>query len=262
EGAVVLGSLIGKKRLLFISPVIPKSTGGGSEMRADSHIKVLSEIFDITLAIVGDHAREAKVLAEDMKTACVSVVVTSRVSVINRLLRRPRGIRARVLFEALRPIPSSFAPYPPSLSELAKQLTGEHFDVVHCFRLYTGLLRLLRRHGIRYDQSILDFDDYQSQVEFRSATSFRTLIGNRLSAVAWLDAVNWWALEALLIPSFDDALVCSELDRQKLCHRFPSIRWHVVPNTAGEPSPFCPIRSGRFTFLFVGILTYIPNWDA
>src|SRR5215471_5700526 len=25
---------------------------------------------------------------------------------------------------------------------------------------------------------------------------------------------------------------------------------------------FVPIRSGRFTFLFVGILTYLPNWDA
>ena len=75
----------------MFSAVIPKSTGGGSEMRAASRIRVLSELFDITLAIVGDHGREVEVyrcLADDVKTACVSVVVVSRISVIDRRLRR------------------------------------------------------------------------------------------------------------------------------------------------------------------------------
>ena len=257
---VVFGSLMGKNRLLYISAVIPKSTGGGSEMRAASHIRVLSELFDITLAIVGDHGREVEVyrcLADDVKTACVSVVVVSRVSVIDRRLRRTQSFWARVLFEVLWPIG-----YQQSLAELGRRLVGERFDVVHCFRLYNGLLRLLRWHGIRFDRSILDLDDYESQVGFRSGTAFRTLIGNKLSAVARLSAVEWWVLEALLIPNFDDALVCSQLDRQKLRHRFPGIRWHVVPNTVPEPPQFHPIGSDQFTFLFVGVLEYLPNWDA
>ena len=79
---------------------------------------------------------------------------------------------------------------------------------------------MMRRHGIRFDRPILDLDDYQSQVQFRSAALFRTTIGNKFAASTWLSAIKWWLLEALLIPRFDDALVCSELYRQKLRHRF------------------------------------------
>jgi len=80
--------------------------------------------------------------------------------------------------------------------------------------------------------------------------------------VNWLKAVIWWVLESLLIPSFDDVVVCSEFDRQRLRRRFPGTRWHVVPNTVAEPPEFNPLGSDRFTFLFVGHLGYLPNWDA
>ena len=91
-----------------------------------------------------------------------------------------------MLFEALWPIG-----YQQSLAELGRRLVGERFDVVHRFRLYNGLLRLLRWHGTRFDRSILDLDDYESQVGIRSATAFRTLIGNKLSAVPWPGSALW-----------------------------------------------------------------------
>jgi polysaccharide biosynthesis protein PslH len=254
---------MGKKRLLYISARIPRSTSGGSEMRAASHIKALSELFDITLAIVGDDWREVEVhryLADDVKTACVSVVVISWTSVINRLRKQSQRFRARVLLRGAMFHTSVIRAL--SLAELGRHLAGEAFDVVHCFRLYTGILPLLRRHDVRFDRSILDLDDYQSQVQFRSAKAFRTTIGNKYSAATWLSAVKWWVLEALLIPSFDDALVCSQLDRQKLRRRFPGTQWHVVPNTVAEPPQFGPTGRDRFTFLFVGSMGYLPNWDA
>ena len=139
-------------------------------------------------------------------------------------------------------------------------MAGERFDVVHCFRLNTGFLRLLKRHGIIFGRSVLDFYSYELQAEFRSIKAFRTLIGTRLSAVSWLKAVIWWVLELLLISSFDDVIVCSEFDRQRLRPRFSGTRWHVVPNTVAEPLQFNPLRSDRFTFLFVGLLGYLPNW--
>jgi len=252
---------MGKKRLLYVSKDAPASTGGGTVMRAASHIKVLSELFDVTLAIVGNHRSEAEIhrCLGDVRKACVSVVVVSRTSAINRRLERTQRFRARALFEALWP---KFAPYRPALAELGRRLAGERFDVVHCFRLNTGLLRLLKRHGIIFDRSILDFDSYESQAEFRSIKTFRTLIGTRLSAVSWLKAVIWWVLESLLIPSFDDVLVCSEFDRQRLRRRFTRTRWHVVPNTVAEPPEFDAVGRDRFTFLFVGHLGYLPNWDA
>jgi glycosyltransferase involved in cell wall biosynthesis len=66
----------------------------------------------------------------------------------------------------------------------------------------------------------------------------------------------------LLIPSFDDGLVCSEFDRQRLRRRFPVVHWHVLPNTVAEPPEFHRAGADPFTFLFVGILNYLPNYDA
>ena len=230
-------------------------------MRAASHIKVLSELFDVTLAIVGNYRSEAEIhgYLGDVRRACVSVVVVGRTSAMNRRLQRRQSFGARALFQALWP---KFAPYRPAFAELGRRLAGERFDVVHCFRLKTGLLRSLKRHGIIFGRSVLDFDSYESQAEFRSIRAFRTLIGARLSAVSWLKAVTWWVLESLLIPSFDDVVICSEFDRQRLRRRFPGTRWHVVPNTVAEPPEFNAVGSGRFTFLFVGHLGYLPNWDA
>jgi len=141
-------------------------------------------------------------------------------------------------------------------------LAREQFDVVHCFRLNTGLLRLLKRHGIGFSRSVLDFDSYESQAEFRSIRLFRPLIGTELSVVSWLKAIKWWLLESLLISNFDDAIVCSEYDRRTLYRRFPRTRWHVVPNIVPEPTECKAVGSDCFTFLFVGQLGYLPNWDA
>jgi polysaccharide biosynthesis protein PslH len=251
---------MGKKRLLYVVTLIPASTGGGTVMRAASHIKVLSELFDVTLAIVGTHESEAEAhgcLAADVKRACVSVVVATRTSAIRRRLQRTRSFRVRVLFETLCPTPPK-----PALAELGRRLAGECFDAVHCFRLKTGLLRLLRRHGIIFGRSVLDVDSYESRAEFRSIKAFRAVISTRMSAVSCLKAVTWWVLESLLIPTFDDAIVCSEFDRQRLRRRFPGTRWHIVPNTIAEPPEFNAVANDRFTFLFVGLLGYRPNWDA
>jgi len=260
-----LGSLMGKKRLLYIAAWIPGSSGGGTEARAANHIRVLSELFDVVLAIVGDHGSEVQVyerLATDVIRACVSVVVISRTSAITRLLRRIHRPRARMLFEALWPIPPQFEPYGPALAELGRRLAGQRFDVVHCFRLNTGLLPLLKWHGTSFSRSVLDLDSYESQAEFRSISTFRTLIGNGLSFESWLTAAKWWVLESLFIPSFDDGVVCSEFDWRRLCRRFPRTRWHVVPNIAPEQLEFNAIKGEQVTFLFVGQLGYLPNWDA
>jgi len=241
-------------------------------MRAASHIKLLSERFDVTLAIVGDHGAEAEAyrrLAPDVREVCASVIIVSRTSFLHRgLVRLHRrlapgaGFLLHNLCEALWPVPAIVTPYIPAVAELGRRLSGERFAVVHCFRLNSGLLRLLRRGGVRFGRSVLDFDGYESQAEFRSTAAFRRLVGKQLSVVTWLRAVKWWVLEALLIPRFDDSIVCSEDDRQRLRRRFPGTRWHVVPNAIAEPAKNDAAGHGRFTFMFAGQLGYLPNWDA
>jgi glycosyltransferase involved in cell wall biosynthesis len=254
-----------KKRLLYVSARIPQSTGGGTPMRAASHLKVLAASFDVTLAIVG-HAFGSEIelkknLDSDVREACVSVVIIRDIARINRLLWRVRSPWARVLFEGLWPIPAEIASCRLAVAELGKRLAGERFDVVQCFRLHTGHLRLLTRHGLKYRRAVLDLDDYESQAGFRSSRQL-TSLGKQFSTLAWLTALKWWLLEFFLIRSFTDAVVCSELDRQRLLRRFPGTDWHAVPNTVPEPPRFNRIEADPFTFLFVGRFDHFPNADA
>jgi glycosyltransferase involved in cell wall biosynthesis len=234
-------------------------------MRAAIHIKVLSEIFDVTLAIIGHNGNEAEVhrrLTSDVRACCVSVVVISRVALIHRLLRRTRSNWARFLFEVLWSTPVEVASCRLAIGELGRHLAGQVFDVVHCFRLYTASLQLLERRNVKIGRSVLDLDDYESKAAFRSSAALRDSIGVKLSALSWTRAIKWWALESILIPNFDDALVCSELDQETLRRRFPRINWHIVPNVVNAPSQFVPLGRDQFTFLFVGRFDHVPNFDA
>jgi polysaccharide biosynthesis protein PslH len=256
---------MGKGKLLYISPQIPQSTGGGTPMRAASHIKVLSQLFEVTLAMVGPYVSEVEVekrLTADVRAACASVLVINRNAVINRVLRRTRSAWARLLFEALWPVPVEVPPCRLALAELGIRVAGKSFDVVHCFRLYTASLRSLRRHDVSIGRAVLDLDDYQSKAGFRSTLAVRSVAGKRQAVLSWVTALKWWILESLLIPSFADALVCSELDQQTLRSRFPGINWHAVPNIVNPPPEFHPIDQPRFTFLFVGRFDYVVNSDA
>ena len=254
---------MGKQSLLYLSRVIPGPSGGGTEMRAANHILLLSEIFEVTLAILGDHGNEAEVrarLGDNVNQVCISTLVISRS--FSRLMSRTRSFRLRMLRDVLRPTPRGLAQYRPAVAELARSLAGQHFDVVHCFRLNTGLLRLLKKHGVSFTRSTLDLDSYELHAELTSITTFRKLIGTKWIVVNWLNAKKWWITEALLIPHFTDGIVCSEPDRQRLRLRFPRTVWDVVLTSVSEPPQFTASGSDRFTFLFVGLLTYPPNWDA
>src|SRR5215471_7028092 len=123
-------------------------------MRAASHIQTLSKLFDITLAIVSDCSKTDvhKRVATDIKGTCVSLIVISRISVINDLRQQSRSFWARVILRGAMANRSVIRVL--SLAELGRRLAGEAFDVVHCFRLYTAIPRLLWRHGIRFDRTI------------------------------------------------------------------------------------------------------------
>jgi polysaccharide biosynthesis protein PslH len=254
-----------KQRLLYISMLMPERTGGGTAMRAIDHITFLAGRFDLTLAVVGDYGNaadaEARLLA-DIRRACASVIIISQISAINRILPRTRSTQARILIEALWPFPPEFAPFRPAMAELARRLAGQRFDVVHCFRLYAGMLRPLRRNRVTFSRAVLDLDAYESEAAFRSVAPLSAGMGRQIAAVRWLKAAKWAALESLLIPRFGDVCVCAEADRLKLQRRFSANRWHFVPNTVPEPAEHVAVEHDRFTFLFVGQLGYPPNADA
>ena len=255
-----------KKRLLFVSPYVPEFAGAGSLMRAASHIQALSTLFDVTLAIAGEGVDETQggvIVPPDVRNACASVIVVGRTSKVERVFQRVPSTQARILLEALWPLHRDLSRQRAALAELAKRLAGQYFDVVHCFRMPSAqLLRYLKRHGVVIDRSVLDFDAYESRMAFRSVRSISRMKGTRRAALGWLEGLKCAVFESLLLPSFDDVLVCSEVDKGKLHRRFPNVHWHLVPNSVAEQPRRAAVERGPFTFLFVGYMGYLPNVDA
>src|SRR5215472_3995568 len=94
-----------KTTSLYLAGDFPSSPVAGPKMRAASHIQTLSRLFDITLAIVSDCSEMDvhKRVATDMKGACVSLIVISRISVINDLRQQSQSFWARVLLRGAGP---------------------------------------------------------------------------------------------------------------------------------------------------------------
>lgn len=198
-----------------------------------------------------------------IRTRCVSILAVNQSSLYDQLERKLTNQQARIFLEAVWPTPVALSRYALALSQLAALIMGCHFDVIHCFRLHTGkLIRLFRKHGITYTQSVLDIDDYESAKSFRFARRFSYDVGKQYTVLKTLDAAKLASSEKFLIPRFTHAYVCSEIDKQALETRFPGTRWTVVPNTLPLAPPSRKTKPGAFTFVFVGQLSYPPNKDA
>jgi glycosyltransferase involved in cell wall biosynthesis len=255
-----------RRRCLVVSPVIPALEGAGIAMRIGWQIRVLATFFDVTLAVVVDDATEPEVrvrLPADIRNICNTVIVICEVSPFERSFRRLTGVWGR-LFEASWPVPRSFGRCQRGIAQLAKQLTNEQFDVVHCFRLATAKLpHALRHHGIGYLHAVLDLDDYESHAKFRAVRSLRSVVGTQYFLLRGLEAMKWMVLESMLIPRFDQVYICSEPDRAILRRRFIHPIFFVLPNIVATPPGSPPSAFNRvFTFLFVGQLNYSPNVDG
>jgi glycosyltransferase involved in cell wall biosynthesis len=202
-------------------------------------------------------------LGPELREACVSIIVVDRVGAVERRMRRVRKPQLRLIIEGLWPVPREVMTIGAALVALAQQLSGQHFELAHCFRLKSGRLpRLFKRYGVTVDRIVLDLDDYESRASFRSARPLVRVVGRQLAAARFLEGIKWAVLERLQIPRFDDVYVCSELDQARLRRRFPANRWRVVPNVVAEPRHPSVVPHDRFTFLFVGQLGYPPNTDA
>lgn len=259
-----------KPTLLYVSPVIPGHAGKGMGVRSAAQILALSELFELSLAIVlfgADTARVRTDLPPEIKEACAEIHLVSIDPLLNRMMSRLKIAQLRVFLEALWPLPFGFAGMGEGLDRVADAIAAAHqghrFDVLHCFRLTTApILPRLRRRGVTWSRAVLDMDDYESFSKFRYARDLRAEIGLQYTLLKRLEAIKLAALEARRVPRFDDGYVCSLEDQARLRRRFPRVRWLVVPNVVPTPPPVPRNPQGHFTFLFVGTLNNAPNSDA
>ncbi|MBN9559899.1 MAG: hypothetical protein J0H14_04100, partial [Alphaproteobacteria bacterium] len=258
------------RTLLYISPEVPRLTGSGMAIRSASQILALSELFDVSLAVVATGISDEEVwagVAPEVRAACASIVVATASPLIDRLLARAGSAQGRVIVEGLSPLPLAYARASAVIPALADKVAAAHpgrrFDVVQCFRGATArVLGQLRKRGISWSRAVLDLDDYESFSKARYVRQFSADIGRQYTALRRLEAWKLRRLEDRFVPRFDDGHVCSTADQEMLRARFPGVRWTVVPNVVPRPPPVARAPAPAFTFLFVGSLDYSPNREA
>jgi glycosyltransferase involved in cell wall biosynthesis len=120
-----------------------------------------------------------------------------------------------------------------------------------------GALAAVRRADIATPPIIADFPDLE-HVRIRRAAALTAGRRQRLVAHAWAGLARW--VEAALTRRCAAALVCSQVDRQRLAALAPGARIDIVANAvASRPAPALgddPVA------VFVGVLGYPPNLDA
>lgn len=238
----------------------------GVAMRAGANVQALGQICDVTLAIISSDLDEHAVLAalpRDIRDACVHVMVIHVPPLYDRINRQLRGRYAQLGLQAIWPLPPSYLRTRSGISRLAQTLSGQTFDIVLCMRLGSAQFRqAMKQHRITTRLATLDMDDYESHTKRRMVRVLSHRLGRLHSMLRRLEALKWLILEQRLVPTFDQGLACSTVDRDMLQKRFPGVVWHVVPNTAPPPPDRPAIQHDLFTFTFVGTLDYPPNTDA
>jgi polysaccharide biosynthesis protein PslH len=254
------GSPTVRPRLLYLSPVVPATSGNGLAMRAAMVLLLLSKHYSVSLLVVRLYPPHDAPLAAAIARLCSQTVLVSA----HRAAREPSLFQRHRLPKPFGRTSRGESPHArSSMEEAGRAFRGTPFDVLHVFRI--AMLPFSRSYVEVPGQTAqrhLDLDDVESTTHRRLAELYRLNGNDTLARVEDAMAERADELETQVLASFDRLYVCSEEDKAHLRSR-TGTEICVLPNTLPLPGPLPSKRSGQpFTFLFVGTLGYYPNEDA
>lgn len=252
-----------RKRILFISPVNPKSGGIGIEVRAWSHLEALATVADIDLALTMTPAQVTQASLEEVQPLCNSVTFI-RLQPSGKMVRRNMaGLTA--LIRAVNVRGSPFRPNATDMTDLCKRLQNKCFDIVFCFRIlsYDVFEHFPKTLSWQRSSLFVDFDDIESLSIRRELPFMKKRLGFESTLIVRIEGIEASILESRIRRNADMISVCSEVDRQRLLSRSYRASIVIVPNSYPCMQPL-PLRSiGKVAkLLFVGTMSYPPNEDA
>jgi polysaccharide biosynthesis protein PslH len=249
-----------RPQLLYLSPVVPATSGNGLAMRAGMVLEILSRHYSVSLLVVRRYLPYDGPLPVAMERLCSRVVLVRA----DHTPLKPSLTWRRPLLRAFTRAQSGRSPLSRSpIEEASKAFASLPFDVVHVFRM--AMLPFARPYldvPGQPPKRHLDLDDIESVTHERLAGLYRLNGHSERARVEEAAAERARVLETEILQSFDRLYVCSESDRANLGNRSRA-QVCVLPNALPLPGPLPPKRDGgKFTFLFVGTLGYYPNEDA
>lgn len=259
----------GRRRLLFIAPVMPAEGGNGLAMRAGLFLEAFAADHEVSLLVVpvlGPVSGDVPEFVARRSVRTVVVRVDGRVDPEYERALRLAGPGRRIAALRAYPAPALCRFASPETVGAAATAVGAGFHAVHVTRVYLAPFAEPHLDAGPADRpwTSLDLDDDEPTTHRRLAALRALRADGARAALEAIEAVKYEALERRWLARFDRVLVCSEADGAAVRARTGHAGVDVVPNAVRlPPAPAGrPAEAPAFRLLFVGSLGYFPNEDA
>ena len=251
------------KNVLMISPIVPDHSGTGLHKRGAAHLNALARNCRVHLIIFADPPSMKEPLLESLRTLCQTVVLVPVTQIHNPLWKKINIPLFAVISEIIRP---TIQYTRPSGAQIRQGITGldrTDFDAVFCFSMVSTLIfdRMKQFISITAKRKIVDFNDIES-ISLGRALEYNQH-GFEIGLIQKITALRYKRIENRLLRTYDDVLVCSDLDKNILQKKALPATVHTLPNSVSL-QPVMPPMPERDTLhiLFVGLIAYGPNRDG
>lgn len=223
--------------LLFLTPLLPSPTGGGSAIRAAATLEVLAR-----------HGPVWVIHAE-----CWGETP----AVCDRTWCRSRAAAVEVVQpHRLRQIPEIVAEL------LADAGFGASIEVIHVFRQLLAPVGLgcRERFGPKLTMLDLDDDDCGSQ---RDIVPLQQRHGDHQRAAALaVEQARMRVMREMLMARYDQVFLSNPDEQRAVAADHPSVRLELLPNVVPPVIQAESVQRDPLRLLFLGTLSYLPNEDG
>jgi glycosyltransferase involved in cell wall biosynthesis len=251
-----------EKRILMISPIFPAETGSGLAMRMAVFLEALAGLAKVEVIVVpvaGNTASFAEPsymsrLAVRVHVAQLSGMTDTHFKLISQI--SDPWLRLSAFKHYGKPSFTNTLSSPVR-SYIEKIIDAFSPHLVHIGRSY--LSPLVENAGSRVATLDLDEDDLSS---FNSSARVAAASGKDYKAV-WLrqEGLACDSQVAIFGPRFQKIFVASHRERVQLGLRHPELKFDVAKNAIQIPAHDFHRDDGA-TFLFIGSLSYPPNYEG
>ena len=261
-----------RRRLLFISPVMPDTGGNGLAMRAGNLVEALGTHWDLHLLVLAVGGPEGRSLPPALDAFVAAWTELPYGEMIDpayvRFARQQPGMDQLAALEALgRPMAVAYRPEAAARAAVAA-FPDTVFDTVFVLRLYMSAVAAGFAQMSPRPNMLLDADDDDVTASQRFA-EVRRKAGDAYGASMELaTARHHAAWEDRWLPRFDMVFTASPRDTARMAERHPDILFDTLPNVVRRPSeltgpnPVPDTAGGSAPFLLIGNLTYLPNVEG
>jgi glycosyltransferase involved in cell wall biosynthesis len=261
-----------RRKLLFVSPIMPQQSGNGLAMRAGLMLEGLARQFEVHLLVVPasggsldvpDFVRE---LTARVGVLDLADCVDTHAALIGRISNAAERRRQRAAYP--RPWAARFSG--SAAAQRVVQFLGDtRIEVLHIMRLYLAPLAppILQAIPPPAPVALLDLDDDDVRTHQRLAELHALRDELAPAETDRLEATKYAACAADLLGRFGTVMTASNEDARRLSALHPGVRFESVPNGYADVQPRSadghPGAAGSLVrLLFIANLGYFPNADA